>query len=343
MDLAAEIERIYNQLSDDRVDMAVMSCVRIARYRGDLMNAARFLRELEPNYRECIRALYDDTRRLDKEARRYLWEKSLEQWIETHSLEVDLGQDEDGEEKNILSISVLEIDPELSEWQGAIDDLTVPTGMGEYDTAAFADQYLRQKAQIRLRIKALTTIKQRVKTLTWHCALSVEWQLQVEIDSRTFLDEVHMDVNNCFQIHSPSVFKKLEKATKLISSDDPEDLHSLQLHVRRALKSAADYFYPAVEGPVTCADGKERTLGNDQYLNRLHEFVRVSFTTSSSVDLLRIELDYLAAFVRRINDTSSKGVHDEATLEEAKQCLLGLYFFLYNVSNKLSRRRSEDS
>lgn len=110
--------------------------------------------------------LYDDTKHLDKEARHYLWDKSLEQWIETHSLEVDLGQDADGEEKNILSISILEIDPEFSEWQGAIDDLTVPAGMGEYDTAAFTDQYMRQKAQIRLRIKALQTIKQRVKTLT---------------------------------------------------------------------------------------------------------------------------------------------------------------------------------
>jgi hypothetical protein len=46
MDLVAEIERIYGQLSDDRVDMAVMSCVRLARYRGGLMNVARFLRVL---------------------------------------------------------------------------------------------------------------------------------------------------------------------------------------------------------------------------------------------------------------------------------------------------------
>jgi hypothetical protein len=76
-------------------------------------------------------------------------------------------------------------------------------------------------------------------------------------------------------------------------------------------------------------------LGEDRYLNRLDEFLLTRLGNSSSRDLLRSELSYLSAFARRLNDISSKGVHADVTPEEAKQGLLGLYMFLYNVISRL--------
>jgi hypothetical protein len=103
------------------------------------------------------------------------------------------------------------------------------------------------------------------------------------------------------------------------------------------LKAAADHFYPAVPGNVMCADGIERTLGDEQYLNRLHEFVSRRLARSTSRDLLAGELEHLATFFRRLNDMASKGVHGPVTLAESKQGLVGLYFFLFNVCQHLSK------
>lgn len=158
--------------------------------------------------------------------------------------------------------------------------------------------------------------------------------------SEGFLDQVHNEVNNYFKVHSEDVYAKLQKAGQLIGSSDPEDLSLLLTQVRRAIKSAADYFYPATDALIICADGKERQLGDEQYLNRLQEYLATAFEQSSSRDLLRAELDQLAVFARRLNEVASKGVHSDVSAREAKQGFLGLYTFLYDVILRLQERSS---
>jgi hypothetical protein len=43
-------------------------------------------------------------------------------------------------------------------------------------------------------------------------------------------------------------------------------------------------------------------------------------------------------FLSRLNEMASKGVHASVTLAEAKQGLVGLYFFLFNVCQHLSQK-----
>jgi hypothetical protein len=57
---------------------------------------------------------------------------------------------------------------------------------------------------------------------------------------------------------------------------------------------------------------------------------------SSSRELLQAELDHMASFFRRLNEMASKGVHGSVTTAEAKQGLVGLYFFLFNVCQHLT-------
>jgi hypothetical protein len=165
-------------------------------------------------------------------------------------------------------------------------------------------------------------------------------QLGAQSKSEGFLDQVYNEVNNYFKGHSEDVYTKLQKAAQLIGSSDPEDLSLLLTQVRRAIKSAADYFYPTKDALVKCADGKERQLGDEQYLNRLQEYLATAFEQSSSRDLLRAELDHLAVFARRLNEVASKGIHSDVSAREAKQGLLGLYMFLYNVISHLQEKSS---
>jgi hypothetical protein len=85
---------------------------------------------------------------------------------------------------------------------------------------------------------------------------------------------------------------------------------------------------------------KKRSLNDGQYLNRLQEFLTTTFQKSSSRDLLRTEFEYLAVFARRLNEVASKGVHADVTAQEAKQGLIGLYLFLYNVVSHLQHEFS---
>ena len=340
MDYAAAIERVYDHLDSDHVDKAVMICLRIARNLQDNLYAAAFLREMYPTNREFMRILSDDTSHLKEDVQEYIKKQSIEYWMDTHTFDSSLGSNGDGEDKNILAIAITEIDPELEQWRQSIADLTVPSGMGEYDTAAFTDRYASQKAQIRLRIKAMEMVKQRVKTRCLNYAIRIERQLQAQGKSQSFLAQVHTEVNNYFKAHSEDVYTKLQKAAQLVDSNNPEDCSLLLTQVRRAIKASADYLYPPKSDKVICGDGKERVLDDQNYLNRLHEYLAITFEKSSSRGLLIAELDYLSLFLRRLNDVASKGVHADVTPVEAKQGMLGLFMFLYNITSRLQQKES---
>jgi len=336
MDYDKALAAIYEHLDNDRVDKAVMGCLRLARSAKDYLNALVFMRELYPDKREVSRLVHTDMSHLNKEQHRFLWQVSMERWLEIHTLDFSLSSDEDGGERNVLRIAVGQLDPELEQWERSIADRTVPSGIDPFDTAAFTDRMLRQKAEIRLRISAIQTIKARLNARCLNYAIQIENQLGTQRRNQDFLDRVQNDVNNFFKARSDSVYVKLQKAAQLAASDDLEDSALLLTEVRRALKAAADFFYPPVAQKVSCADGVDRLLGDEQYLNRLQEFLARRLARSTATDLLRAELDHLAVFFRRLNDVASKGVHGAVTPAEARQGLVGLYFFLFNVSQHLS-------
>jgi hypothetical protein len=77
-------------------------------------------------------------------------------------------------------------------------------------------------------------------------------------------------------------------------------------------------------------------------LNRLEEYVAEEFPKGSAGELLEAEINKgaLTAFVRRLNDISSKGVHADVPTDEARQGLIGLYMFLYNLVAKLEIKQA---
>lgn len=83
-------------------------------------------------------------------------------------------------------------------------------------------------------------------------------------------------------------------------------------------------------------------MGDDEFLNRMHEFLTTRFTQSKARVLLKAEFETLAVLARRLNEMASKGVHAVVTLAEAKQGLLGLYLFSFNVISHLNESTEEN-
>lgn len=150
-------------------------------------------------------------------------------------------------------------------------------------------------------------------------------------------------MNNYFAIRCEDTHKKLERASSLINSKNPEDHALLLTAIRRAINATADHFYPPTSEPTLCVDGKERLMGSDQYLNRLGEFCVKTFDKSTSSDLFKSEINYFMTFAKRLNEIASKGVHGEVKPFEAKQGLLGLYLLLFNLIERLTHRSQLES
>jgi hypothetical protein len=297
MDLTGLTTLIFDGVDDGDVERAARASLRLARHIGDHMNTAILLHELVDDRREIIRILFDDAQHLSKEAHRYLYERSLKRWIDSRTLPFAISTSDDGEERNVLSSPVGEFSSEIEQCEKLIADLKIPSTMGAFDSAAFTDRYDHVRRAIRLKIKAVHTVRSRVLTYCHNFAVQVELQFQNQKKTRTFLEQAQGYVQNFFKAKSADVYEKLEKANALVFSDSREDLSLLLTQVRRAIKSVADHFYPPSAVAIQCSDGVERTLGDDQYLNRLQEFVYASLPRSTSNDLLRAELEYLVVGV----------------------------------------------
>ncbi len=338
MDYANIIKRVYEYIENGHVDKAVMGCLRIARHLKDYLYIAIFLREMYPNNKELMRLIYEDADHLNEKAQKFLYEKSFKYWLESHTLDFSLAPNDCGEERNVFTLGVGELDSEIEQSERSIQDMAIPSGMGEFDTAAFTDRYNNKKVWLRLRIKAAQTVKERIKTRCLNYAIRVEKQLEAQRKTQSFLEQVQNDVNNYFKAKSEDVYTKLQKAAQLVESDNPEDLSLLLTQVRRSIKAAADFFYPPPDQKNKCSYDTERVLDNEHYLNRLQEFLADNLAKSSSRDLLYAEFDHLVAIARRLNKVTSKGVHATVSISEAKQGLITLYLFLYNVCSHLQEK-----
>lgn len=334
------IERIYDHVENDDVDKAVFACMRLSRSIGDVFNTLFFLKELRPDKKQFDQAFYDEAKDLKKEAREFLWKTVSDHWIEGRTLEYSMTDDPD---KTVMIMGVGEMKKEIMHLKETISDLKAPAAMDGYDLAAFTDRYDSTKSQLRLRITGISSILERIRTRCLNYASKIEHQLAAQKQADSFLMSVQNEVNTYFLSRSEDTYKKLRKATDLLAGNSSEDNALLLTSIRRAIHSAADYFYPPVDSDVVCIDGRTRKMGNDQYLNRLHEFVLKSFGKSTSTDMIKAELEHLMVFAKRVNEIASKGFHSHVTDSEAKQGLLGLYLFLANVISKLEYETSNKS
>lgn len=336
METAAIIQQIYTHVESGHVDKAVFACIRLARSIGDVLNLLTFMRELSSDSKQFKTQFFEETKELSKDSTKYLWDRVGTEWLTGRTLQsYSLGQDEKGEELNVLTSGVGELHREIEQFEKHIIETQVPAGMGEYDTAAFTDKYVNRRSVFRLRIGANNTVIERIRTRCLNYASRIEKQIAAQSGNVNFLSDVQSIVNNYFSGRSQDTYIKLMKAAELVNSSNPEDAALLLTSVRRAISAVADFFYPSRQGDVVCRDGVTRKMGNEQYMNRLQEYCMGLIGSSTSDELLAAELAHLATFARRLNDVASKGVHAEVEPREAKQGLIGLYMFLSNVITRL--------
>lgn len=329
LDISQYLPKIHDNIESDNVEGAIVACFRVARCKNDYLNAAIFMRELYPNKEEVVRTIYDMASKIDSEAQKFIYERSLDRWLEIHDMEfLSSGQHEKGEDPTILKIAVGEIEPEIKRCQAMIDDVSIPQGMHHFDTAAFYHENLEMKLHLRRRIQALNALKARLKVRCLNYVIHVESNLNPQNINESLLWKLQDSVDSHFKQASSVVFEKLQRASVLSASQDGEDYALLLTEVRRALSAVADMYYPASRCATTCADGQARKLTEDKYLNRLEEYLRTECQATTSTELAQAELNLLAKFMRKLNDLASKGVHATVTQEEAHQGFVGMYLFL---------------
>lgn len=223
---------------------------------------------------------------------------------------------------------------------GSIDSIeqtiaTAKTAGGDPDAAKYMTQidaffYIKGindlKTQLMPQITGLENIISRVRQSVHDYLVTAESQILSGQTESSLFTRGEAYVLERLQSVSPDALEKYRAAEQRISEGTPEALAQALTSCRRMIKALADSLYPATTEKILGLDGKERELGDDQYINRLMQFAVDRLGKTTHVKLVEETLKGLGNRVIKLNSLSSKGVHNEVSLMEAESCLMWTFF-----------------
>ena len=115
-------------------------------------------------------------------------------------------------------------------------------------------------------------------------------------------------------------------AYEKLASSSTEDWSLALTSCRRVIKAVADILFPPQKEKIN-----GRLVGDEQYINRLWAFLDQNVVHGSDKNLAKAHVDYLGAFLQKLNDKASKGVHASVSHKEAVRAVLYTYLTLGDI------------
>lgn len=143
--------------------------------------------------------------------------------------------------------------------------------------------------------------------------------IQVFDTIRNRVDDLLLDI-------CPEAVEKFMTAYHNLSSNSMEDWSMALTSCRRVIKDVADVLYPPT---IQSING--RSLGEEQYVNRLWAFLDKNAISGSEKILAKAHVDYLGSFLQKLNDKACKGVHAIVRKDEAAKAVLYTYLTLGDI------------
>lgn len=128
----------------------------------------------------------------------------------------------------------------------------------------------------------------------------------------------------------PEIAEQLMLAFKSVSSDSKEEWSHALTTCRRLLESLADKLYPASDLKIGT-----RTFKQNQFVNRLWQFMNDAIESDSNRDLAQMHVNYLGSWLEKANKITNKGVHDEVSQLEATKAIFHIYLMLADLLDYL--------
>lgn len=199
-----------------------------------------------------------------------------------------------------------------------------PENLTPIDTYLVAKDYDSASAQILPLRRDLENVIERVKQMVHDFLIDTERQIESGQRRPNVFDRGREYLEQALRTRAPEALEKFRAAEESLDSGEPEDLAHALTSCRRMIKALADALYPATGVVITGEDGRERTMTDDAYRNRLLQFASERLASTHN-DLVKETMRSLGARLQRLNELTSKGVHDEVDRVEAETCVMWTY------------------
>lgn len=319
-ELASEILKNF-ELSELPVSTIILKCLRLCRLLGDEDGVLLFTFE-SSGYPSTPKGMTADAWRISKIAgRRYVKKEKNKQGKETEieyaktSLVAEL-EELVSSQKIRLSASV---DPNIS----------LSSANPHQFVAAPAGNVI-ERTSVVSSIQDAQKVLQRVKGCLYNYILQIYNKLSYGNIVEDTFTRARLAVNDKLSVLCPQAIGKFVAVYNNMDSDNPEDWANAVHSCRRILVDLADALYPPRDEPIDIG-GKPVKVGQEQYINRLVQFISSKSNSKTYKDVVGADLGNIGNRLDAINDAVCKGTHTEISKDEAARYIIHTYFLISDI------------
>jgi len=150
------------------------------------------------------------------------------------------------------------------------------------------------------------------------------------VNTDSIFSQFRKEADEKLETLAPPILEKLTSVYDNLGSENPEDWANAVHSCRRILVDLADVLYPPRDEPIEIG-GKPVKVGQEQYINRLVQFVASKTGSKTYRDVVGADLSNIGKRLDSINDAVCKGTHTEITKDEGARYIIHTYLLISDI------------
>ena len=172
---------------------------------------------------------------------------------------------------------------------------------------------------------------EKVKSRLYQYVSNVNYELKFGEITEDIFSRKRKFVDNALKDISPESIQKFVSVYENLQSQNGEDWANAVHTCRRIIKEVADVLYPPSDDPVTLPGGKKIQVGEEQYINRLIQYISSKSESGSFKAIVGSHLSFVGERLDSVHNAANKGTHTEVTLEEAERYIIYTYLLIGDI------------
>lgn len=226
--------------------------------------------------------------------------------------------------KTMIGLSIEQLENQIQHLKDQAAEITVPPGLHPVDLYRRSDELAAAKIQVLQAASGYQDIVDRTRAAMHSFLVDTEVQLDYGRINADVFERTRVYVDERLGVVAPQALRQFQSAYQRVQEGDHEALAQAATSCRRILKTVADALYPATNTPIKGADGVERSMTDDRYINRLLQYISDQ-GQHASADVVEGVLASFAQRLGALNSLASKGVHAAVTAAEVDLCVVQTY------------------
>lgn len=172
---------------------------------------------------------------------------------------------------------------------------------------------------------------EKVKSRLYQYVFDVNYELKFADITEDIFTRKRNTVDSKLKDICPEAIQKFISVYENLKSDNDEDWANAVHTCRRIIKEVADSLYSPSDNLIELPGGKKLKIGEDQYINRLIQYIESKSTSDKFASIVGSHLKFIGERLDGVHEAANKGTHAEVTLEEAERYIIYTYLVLGDI------------